>query len=226
MIFSIGDLCSSIHGLSDIMKYYNEKKNALIVGSLGEGETLNMVGSLIQYGSEKLRVVMEIIEKLPNTDLSHILNILNEEQGDFSTKHYEQKISDARKREIGDKGECYIYTLLCERYKHSQIEWSNYAPYGDNDREVTFRNVKYPLKTTSHDFDFKVKADNKTYYIEVKTTTGDIKNSTDFPLIFATKEWEWIDINAQDDTSHIIVRVFDIEGNPKAYFLKQTLDIE
>lgn len=81
------------------------------------------------------------------------------------------------------------------------------------------------MKTTSHNFDFKVTSENKIYYIEVKTTTGNIQNSKDFPLIFATKEWEWIDNNQQDNASHIIIRVFDIEGTPKAYFLKQALSI-
>lgn len=62
LIFTIGKLCSSIPKLSDIMKYYSDKKNALIVGSLGDGETLEMVGSLIQHGDEKLRVFKEILD--------------------------------------------------------------------------------------------------------------------------------------------------------------------
>ena len=57
------------------------------------------------------------------------------------------------------------------------------------------------------------------------STCKKVKLPKDFPLIFETKEWEWIDKNQERETLHYIVRVFDIEGTPKAYFLKQTLSI-
>jgi hypothetical protein len=60
----------------------------------------------------------------------------------------------------------------------------------------------------------------------VKTTVGNIKSSKDFPLIFGTKEWEWIDVNNEDDALQYIVRVFDVENSPKAYFLKQELNVD
>ena len=44
--------------------------------------------------------------------------------------------------------------------------------------------------------------------------------------IFETKEWEWIDKTQEKNTMHYIVRVFDIEGTPKAYFLKQEINVE
>lgn len=74
-----------------------------------------------------------------------------------------------------------------------------------------------------HDYDFIVFHNGKTIYIEVKTTVGSLNNSKDFPLIFETKEWEWIENvqNLDQESLHYIVRVFDIEGNPKVYFLKQ-----
>lgn len=76
LIFTIGKLCSSISGLSGIMKYYSEKKNTLIVGSLGEGETLDLVGSLIQHGDEKLRTVKEILESSTVENLEIIKNVI------------------------------------------------------------------------------------------------------------------------------------------------------
>ena len=93
------------------------------------------------------------------------------------------------------------------------------------DRIVKFNGQDYRLATTIHDFDFIVSQNGKTIYIEVKTTVGNIENSKDFPLIFETKEWAWIDKNQDEETLHYIVRVFDIEGTPKAYFLKQALSI-
>lgn len=175
--------------------------------------------------NKNLTTIQAIIEEFPNTDYQFILNCLRNVQGDYDTKHFEQNISDERKIEIGDKGECYVYEILCKQFGYINIKWSNYAPNNDNTRMVKFNDKEYPLKTTSHDFDFIVSYNGKKIYIEVKTTVGDIKNSKDFPLIFETKEWELID-NAPKDSLHYIVRVFDVEGTPKAYFLKQQLSVE
>jgi len=64
------------------------------------------------------------------------------------------------------------------------------------------------------------------YLLKLRQLCGNIKYSKDFPLIFETKEWEWIDVNSTDNAQHYIVRVFDVENNPKAYFLKQELRVE
>lgn len=281
LIFGIMELDKRLH-IAEQMKYYKANKEKLIVGSLGEGDTMNMVAGIIQQGDEKLKMVKEILEKnsieelnelnkiitddnvkniveklgkmdkktsqqilelaqcdktqlaaiqeilkvFPSLDFNGILRILKQEQGDFSTERFQQNISDERKREIGDKGECYVYEFLCNRFGSSCIRWSNYAPNDENARIVRFNGKDYRLNTTTHDFDFVVSHNGKTIFIEVKTTVGNIKYSKDFPLIFETKEWEWIDVNSTDNAQHYIVRVFDIENNPKAYFLKQELNVE
>lgn len=175
--------------------------------------------------NKDLVTIQKIIEEFPDTDFKSILSILRKEQGDYNTDSFQQSISDERKREIGDKGECYVYELLCKQFGESNIKWSNYATIDDFDRIVKFNGKDYLLATTIHDFDFIVSKNGKTIYIEVKTTVGNIENSKDFPLIFETKEWAWIDKNQDKETLHYIVRVFNIEGTPKAYFLKQALSI-
>ena len=281
LIFGIMELDKRLH-IAEQMKYYKANKEKLIVGSLGEGDTMNMVAGIIQQGDEKLKMVKEILEKnsieelnelnkiitddnvkniveklgkmdkktsqqilelaqcaktqlaaiqeilkvFPSLDFNGILRKLKQEQGDFSTERFQQNISDERKREIGDKGECYVYEFLCNRFGSSCIRWSNYAPNDENARIVRFNGKDYRLNTTTHDFDFVVSHNGKTIFIEVKTTVGNIKYSKDFPLIFETKEWEWIDVNSTDNAQHYIVRVFDIENNLKAYFLKQELRVE
>ena len=281
LIFGIMELDKSLH-ISEQMKYYKANKEKLIVGSLGEGDTMNMVASIIQQGDEKLKMVKDMLEKnsidelnelnkiisddnvkniveklgdmdektsrqileltqcdktqlaaiheilrvFPTLDFNGILRKLKQEQGDFSTERFQQNISDERKREIGDKGECYVYELLCIRFGSSCIRWSNQAPNDESARIVKFNGKDYRLRTTSHDFDFVVCHNSKTIFIEVKTTVGDIKCSKDFPLIFETKEWEWIDNNSTEKAQHYIVRVFDVENTPKAYFLKQELYVE
>lgn len=285
LVFTIGKLFNKIDDLEDIMTYFKETRNSLIVWSLGEGTTMDLVGSIVQQGDEKLKMVKDILEKnsieelnrlnqivndssfdkvknivdqlinmdentsrqilelaqcdktqisaiqkilkdYPTLDFYHILMLLKQEQGDFNTYRFQQTISDERKREIGDKGECYVYEILCDRFGRSNVRWSNYAPNDENARIISFNGRQYHLKTTAHDFDFIVPHNGKTIYIEVKTTVGNIKNSKDFPLIFEPKEWEWIDVNNSDDALHYIVRVFDIEGSPKAYFLKQELNVD
>ncbi len=281
LIFGIMELDKRLH-IAEQMKYYKANKEKLIVGSLGEGDTMNMVAGIIQQGDEKLKMVKEILKKnsieelnelnkiitddnvkniveklgkmdkktsqqilelaqcdktqlaaiqeilkvFPSLDFNGILRKLKQEQGDFSTERFQQNISDERKKEIGDKGECYVYEFLCNRFGSSCIRWSNYAPNDENARIVRFNGKDYRLNTTTHDFDFVVSHNGKTIFIEVKTTVGNIKYSKDFPLIFETKEWEWIDVNSTDNAQHYIVRVFDIENNPKAYFLKQELRVE
>lgn len=171
--------------------------------------------------------IQALLEEFPDTNFEMILNILRRERGDFNTDRVQQSISNERKREIGDKGECFVYRLLCNKFNKEQIRWSNKVDGSDvaGSRMVRFMGEEYYLKTTPHNFDFIIKTHNKEYYIEVKTTIGNIKNSIDFPLIFEPTEWEWID-NCSENSTHFIVRVFDIEGTPKAYFLRQELSID
>jgi len=170
--------------------------------------------------------IQKIIEEFPDTDFKSILNILRREQGEFNIERFQQNISDERKREIGDKGECFVYEMLCSRFGSSNVTWSNFAPNDENARIVNFYGREYRLSTTPHDFDFVVSHNDKSIYIEVKTTVGSIRSSKDFPLIFEPKEWEWIDVNNEDNALHYIVRVFDVEKNPKAYYLKQALNVD
>lgn len=53
LVFTIGKLCNNVAGLEDIMKYFKETKNSLIVWSLGEGDTMDLVGAIVQQGDEK-----------------------------------------------------------------------------------------------------------------------------------------------------------------------------
>lgn len=76
LIFTIGKLCNTIPGLESIMTYYSNTKNSLIVWSLGEGTTMDLVGSIVQQGDEKLRVVKEILEGNTMEDLNSIKTIL------------------------------------------------------------------------------------------------------------------------------------------------------
>ena len=88
-------------------------------------ENKEFVKKILQ--NKDLVTIQKIIEEFPNTDFHSILNILRKEQGDYNTNSFQQSISDERKREIGDKGECYA----CEgeniqRTKYIQAHLDNH----------------------------------------------------------------------------------------------------
>lgn len=62
LVFSIGKICSMVKDLEDLMEYYKAYKNSLIVWSLGEGTTMDLVGSIVRHGDEKLKIVKDILD--------------------------------------------------------------------------------------------------------------------------------------------------------------------
>jgi hypothetical protein len=55
------------------MRFFQETKNSLIVWSLGEGTTMDLVGSIVQQGDEKLRAIKELLESNDLEDLSLLI---------------------------------------------------------------------------------------------------------------------------------------------------------
>ena len=76
LIFGIMEQDKRLH-IAEQMKYYNEKKDSLIVGSLGEGETMNMVASIIQQGDDKIKAIKEILEGNSLEDINKIKDAEN-----------------------------------------------------------------------------------------------------------------------------------------------------
>lgn len=75
LIFRIMELDKQLH-ISEQMKYYNEKKDTLIVGSLGEGDTMNLVAGIIQQGDDKIKAIKEILEENSLDDLNNVKEVL------------------------------------------------------------------------------------------------------------------------------------------------------
>lgn len=75
LIFGIMELDKRLH-ISEQMKYYKANKEKLIVGSLGEGDTMNMVAGIIQQGDEKIRAIKEMLESNSLEDLNNMKGIL------------------------------------------------------------------------------------------------------------------------------------------------------
>jgi len=67
---------NNVHGLEDIMEYFKETKNSLIVWSLGEGDTMDLVGAIVQQGDEKIRAVKDFLVETPVKDLKDLNSVL------------------------------------------------------------------------------------------------------------------------------------------------------
>ncbi len=76
LIFDIMELDKSLH-ISDQMKFYKQNKEKLIVGSLGEGDTMKMVAGIIQQGDDKIRAIKEILEGNTLKDLEIVKDVLH-----------------------------------------------------------------------------------------------------------------------------------------------------
>lgn len=165
-----------------------------------------------------------IISEFPDFDFKDLLERLRRTQGDFDIRRIRDEVEDKRKKEIGDKGEAFVYQQLLLQFTESQIIWSNLCKeYEQSDRYTQMNGKTYKLKTTSHNYDFKVETEIKTIYIEVKSTVGRLEQSKDFPLFFETKEWLHIGINnVNSNAVYLIARVFDVENSPSVYYLRQT----
>ncbi len=86
LVFFVGKLCSTIYGLEDIMKYFKDYKNSLIVWSLGEGETMDFVGAIVQQGDDKIRIVKELLEGNSLDELKRIKSLmLSTDSASFGT---------------------------------------------------------------------------------------------------------------------------------------------
>ena len=146
LIFSVGKLCSSITGLSEIMKYYSEKKNTLIVGSLGEGETLDLVGSLIQHGDEKLRAVKEILEESSIENLEILKTVIQKCPADRidTVRELIEQISNGETPNIGgdiptggDDRVVPVVDLVPETYEIDVVD------YQGNTQHVIINQLQY-----------------------------------------------------------------------------------
>lgn len=84
LVFELKKMFKSNSELKDVMKYFERKKHSLIVWTLGEGETMDLVGEIIQAGDDKLRLVKQILEGRSVEDLAKVCDILDSVQEDGS----------------------------------------------------------------------------------------------------------------------------------------------
>jgi len=82
LVFELEKMLKSNSELKDVMKYFEKKKHSLIVWTLGEGETMDIVGEIIQAGDDMLRLVKQILDGRSVKDLERVCDILDSVQKD------------------------------------------------------------------------------------------------------------------------------------------------
>lgn len=144
LVFTVGRLCKSIETLEDIMTYFREAKNSLIVWSLGEGTTMDLVGSIVQQGDDKLRAIKNILEYNSIEDLNKakvLLQFFQENQSD-SIEEVIEKISRLSGinavvySEDGEMSRSKMYEAQLEaqrKLKECRTDWEFPEGYGECD---------------------------------------------------------------------------------------------
>lgn len=82
LVFGLKKILKSNPELEDVMKYFEKKKHSLYVWTLGEGETMDLVGEIIQAGNDMLRLVKQILDGRSVKDLERVCDILDSAQKD------------------------------------------------------------------------------------------------------------------------------------------------
>ena len=111
LIFNINRLYKTYPELEKAMPYFMEKKNSLIVGSLGEGEIMDCVASILQQGDGKIKVAKKILEKYTLEELNDILKNKSKPKGPRVGTDGDQ--SGVEKIQVPKK--------LLEQYTHKQL---------------------------------------------------------------------------------------------------------
>lgn len=225
-------------GLYDFQKDYRKNVAAAIQSKLQEVNfTSSYVLQIVSRVDSDWKGLFPLIEaqkedfffKNSNAKLKKMIFELakhaNDTEGDFDLNEEIRKMKDARKREIGDEGEAFVYKLLRKRFGEENVKWSNLSDEQHADRHITYQSETFWLATTSHNFDFEVLTSCGKLFIETKTTVGRLENSDKFPLVFLTKEFKWIDEHHEPNDRHLVARVFDVEGNPQVYFFEQKREV-
>lgn len=73
LILTINKLCDKYPKLKEAMIFFEQEKNRLIVGTLGKGDTMDIVAYLIQAGDDKLKLAKELVDNLNENELWDII---------------------------------------------------------------------------------------------------------------------------------------------------------
>lgn len=191
LIFSLNKLTKEVPNLA--LNYFSQKKPSLIVGSLGEGDTMNIVGTLIQKGDDFLQLISKITSRCSESMLNRILEGLEAVVDDEKFANLEE----------GNYGEEIVWQDLQRKYP--LIEGYNiiWASRDNGEPRYDFRIEKY---------------DKIICYYDAKTTSRGIDNADSIPFFMRKSQWLFLE-NLSEDTPYFIARVF-LENNNQIRYIR------
>ena len=189
LIFPLNELTKKMPNLE--LHYFTQKKSSLIVGSLGEGDTMNIVGNLIQKGDDYLQLISKIASRCSESMLNRIIDGLEDVVDD-------EKYANLAE---GNYGEEIVWQDLQRKYpaiEGYKIIWAS-------------RDNGEPR------YDFRVEHNDETIcYYDAKTTSRGIDNADSIPFFMRRSQWLFLD-NLSEDTPYFIARVFLGDNNQIRY---------
>ncbi len=129
---------------------------------------------------------------------------------------------EERNRITGFKGEIIVY---------ERLKAMGYTPkcpavseeFFEEATEIEMNGKTYYCVDNYSRYDIEFEAENgKTIYVEVKATTKQKGYIENMPI--SSREWSMVDeYNYSEDSSYLIMRVFDVNGTPDIYVMKAHL---
>ena len=190
LIFKLMDLDKAFH-ISDKMEFYKANKEKLIVGSLGEGETMNMVASIIQEGDEKIAAIQQLLKTTSLEEIQKIKETLNHASTHSSPDKIEiVKVTASDGNEI---------TVAIDQAQYSGLSLEEIITYvSDTKYEVVKRfrelNEKYNLGLIFNEEQIKADSFSQLHGIYYK-------NGKEIPLVvhsYKGPQYRFFDLNYYD----------------------------
>jgi len=171
---------------------------------------------------EKAGIYEELLKEDPLLSLERIKQLLELEElskGFDVDKKYTPDEEQKRKNFItGWKGEAYVWKVLLR--KGFNVEWPNRSVSQTNDEIIDFEGEKHFIDDKGQKYDLLIKyPDNKNAFVQVKSTTTNIRRANEIALPISVREWDFVNEKTDKET-YYLARVFDVSSSPDVYFMK------
>ncbi len=208
------------HHLDNVMTFYESNRNRLIVGSLEEGETMDIIGKMVSE-PQKLKLAQELMDKVSNEDsLTNLINIaahgvtperlqelleIESIYKTFQASFVDNRTEEQKQQDIetGRKGEEFVFHKLNKMKNIKSVTWANEQAeaYGPFDL----------IATT---------IDDKKIYIEVKSTSTSVTEADQISIPISTREWNYA-TEIGKESIYYLARVFNtLSDDAQVYFLE------
>ncbi len=224
LVFAIGKLCNLDKRLEGFMTYFKETKNSLIVWSLGEGETLDFVGSIVQQGDDKIREIKEILDDTSLEDLKEIKTFIKKSfasnGGKLTKEIFEGFNNQASIENVKLKEEIEELKRENEKLKGAIVSYEEPSLEGMSDEEKKYYSEQAKEKVLNYLKGLGYNVENAES--EFSCVSGVTKNNEEYPLVvrsytnknrgFSLSAPDWLQLSRENAMLWIV----DSDGKPKS----------